>query len=67
LGRGVPCRRIGVRSGEALAPEPKGAWDVFEAFHDARVRLLSDPIIEAVTSGPKAARGGRLVAGQPWC
>jgi hypothetical protein len=45
----VPCRRrIGVRSGE-----PTGARDVFESFHDARVKVPFEPIIEAVTDGPK--------------
>jgi Domain of unknown function (DUF4185) len=38
-----------VRNGEALAPEPKGAKDVFEAFHDARVKVLFEPIVAAVT------------------
>jgi CubicO group peptidase (beta-lactamase class C family) len=40
---------IVVRNGEALAPEPKGAKDVFEAFHDARVKILFEPVVAAVT------------------
>jgi hypothetical protein len=50
----VPSLRlIVVRNGEALAPEPKGARDVFEAFHDARVKVLFEPVIAAVTDGQK--------------
>jgi CubicO group peptidase (beta-lactamase class C family) len=43
---------IVVRQGEALAPEPKGARDVFEAFHDQRVKILFEPIMDAITDGP---------------
>jgi CubicO group peptidase (beta-lactamase class C family) len=44
---------IVVRNGDALAPEPKDARDVFEAFHDARVKVLFEPIIDAVTDRPE--------------
>ena len=44
---------IVVRYGEALAPEPKDAKDVFEAFHDQRVKVLFEPLIAAITGGPK--------------
>jgi CubicO group peptidase (beta-lactamase class C family) len=44
---------IVVRNGETLAPEPKDARDVFEAFHDQRVKVLFEPILDAVTDGPK--------------
>jgi CubicO group peptidase (beta-lactamase class C family) len=40
---------IVVRNGETLAPEPKDAKDVFEAFHDPRVKVLFEPIVEAIT------------------
>jgi CubicO group peptidase (beta-lactamase class C family) len=40
---------IVVRNGETLAPEPKNAKDVFEAFHDPRVNILFEPIVEAIT------------------
>jgi CubicO group peptidase (beta-lactamase class C family) len=39
---------IVVRNGEALAPEAKNPRDVFEAFHDQRVRILFEPILAAV-------------------
>jgi len=44
---------IVVRNGEALAPEPKDAKDVFEAFHDQRVKILFEPIVDAITDSPK--------------
>jgi CubicO group peptidase (beta-lactamase class C family) len=44
---------IVVRNGETLAPEPKDAKDVFEAFHDPRVKILFEPIIDAITDRPK--------------
>jgi CubicO group peptidase (beta-lactamase class C family) len=37
---------IVVRNGETLAPEPKNARDVFKVFHDPRVMILFEPIIE---------------------
>jgi CubicO group peptidase (beta-lactamase class C family) len=43
---------IVVRNGETLAPEPKNAKDVFEAFHDPRVKILFEPVIEAITDRP---------------
>jgi CubicO group peptidase (beta-lactamase class C family) len=44
---------IVVRNGETLAPEPKDARDVFEAYHDQRVKILFEPIVEAITDGAK--------------
>lgn len=43
---------IVVRNGETLAPEPKNAKDVFEAFHDPRVKILFEPILDAITDRP---------------
>jgi CubicO group peptidase (beta-lactamase class C family) len=43
---------IVVRYGESLAPEPKDPRDVFEAFHDARVKILFEPIVAAITDRP---------------
>jgi putative heme-binding domain-containing protein len=47
---------IVVRNGETLAPEPKGARDVFEAYHDQRVKILFEPVIDAITDRSKSAR-----------
>jgi CubicO group peptidase (beta-lactamase class C family) len=44
---------IVVRNGETLAPEPKNAKDVFEAYHDPRVKILFEPIVEAISDRPK--------------
>ncbi len=44
---------IVVRFGEALAPEPKDAKDVFEAYHDQRVKILFEPLLAALTDAPK--------------
>lgn len=44
---------IVVRNGETLAPEPKNPRDVFEAFHDQRVRILFEPVVAAITDAPK--------------
>jgi CubicO group peptidase (beta-lactamase class C family) len=44
---------IVVRNGETLAPELKDARDVFEAFHDPRVKVLFEPVIGAITDRPK--------------
>jgi CubicO group peptidase (beta-lactamase class C family) len=44
---------IVVRNGETLAPAPRDAKDVFEAFHDQRVKVLFKPIIDAIADGPK--------------
>jgi CubicO group peptidase (beta-lactamase class C family) len=44
-----------VRNGAALAPEPKSPRDVFEAFHDARVKVLFEPVLGAITDRPKSA------------
>jgi CubicO group peptidase (beta-lactamase class C family) len=49
---------IVVRNGETLAPEPKNPKDVFEAFHDARVKILFQPIIDAITDLPKDIKKG---------
>src|SRR5438132_6154661 len=47
---------IVVRQGETLAPEPKGAKDVFEAYHDQRVKILFEPVIGAITDRPGQPR-----------
>jgi CubicO group peptidase (beta-lactamase class C family) len=39
---------IVVRNGETLAPAPKNARDVFEAYHDPRVKILFEPVIDAI-------------------
>ncbi|HEY7330877.1 MAG TPA: serine hydrolase [Gemmataceae bacterium] len=61
---------IVVRNGEALAPEPKDAKDVFEAFHDPRVKVLFEPIIEAITernrTRPSPCPTSRAIAGITW-
>lgn len=62
---------IVVRNGQTLAPEPKNAKDVFEAFHDPRVKILFDPIIEAITEKPKQSRiapypTSKVIAGITW-
>ncbi len=44
---------IVVRNGDTLAPEPKNAKDVFEAFHDPRVKILFEPICDAIIDRPK--------------
>jgi CubicO group peptidase (beta-lactamase class C family) len=44
---------IVVRNGGALAPEPKTARDVFEAFHDERVHILFEPVVDAITDRPQ--------------
>src|SRR5262249_59302981 len=46
---------IVVRTGEGLVPEPKDARDVFEAFHDQRVKLLFEPVLDAITDRPKSS------------
>jgi CubicO group peptidase (beta-lactamase class C family) len=44
---------IVVRNGDTLAPEPKGSKDVFAAYHDQRVKVLFEPILDALTDRPK--------------
>jgi CubicO group peptidase (beta-lactamase class C family) len=44
---------IVVRNGDTLAPEPKAPKDVFEAFHDQRVKILFEPVLDAITQRPK--------------
>jgi CubicO group peptidase (beta-lactamase class C family) len=62
---------IVVRNGETLAPEPKNARDVFEAYHDQRVKILFEPVIDAITDRP--GRSGtapyppsRVITGITW-
>jgi CubicO group peptidase (beta-lactamase class C family) len=62
---------IVVRNGETLAPEPKDARDVFEAFHDQRVKILFEPILDAITDGPRRPGAApyppsRAVTGLAW-
>jgi CubicO group peptidase (beta-lactamase class C family) len=53
----VPCLNlIAVRHGEALAPEPKDAPDVFAAFHDQRAKILFEPLIDAIADRPRQSR-----------
>jgi putative heme-binding domain-containing protein len=42
---------IVVRNGETLAPPPADAKEIFEEFHDARVRILFEPLIEVISDG----------------
>jgi CubicO group peptidase (beta-lactamase class C family) len=44
---------IVVRNGAALAPEPSNPKDVFEAFHDQRVKILFEPVLDAIIDRPK--------------
>lgn len=39
---------IMVRNGQTLEPPPPGASDVFAAYHDARAKILFEPLVEAV-------------------
>jgi CubicO group peptidase (beta-lactamase class C family) len=55
---------IVVRNGEALAPEPKDARDVFEAFHDPRVKVLFEPILDAIAGAPYPP--SRAITGLAW-
>ena len=62
---------IVVRNGETLAPEPKDARDVFEAFHDARVKTLFEPVIDAITDRPKQSGAvpyppSKVITGITW-
>jgi CubicO group peptidase (beta-lactamase class C family) len=41
---------IVVRNGEQLAPDIDNPRDVFEAFHDQRVKVLLEPILDALTA-----------------
>jgi CubicO group peptidase (beta-lactamase class C family) len=46
----VPSQNlIVVRNGQALAPERKNPRDVFAAFHDQRVKILFEPVLDAIT------------------
>jgi CubicO group peptidase (beta-lactamase class C family) len=44
---------IVVRNGAALAPEPSNPKDVFAAFHDQRVQILFEPVLDAIIDRPK--------------
>ncbi|SRR5579883_1915653 len=62
---------IVVRNGETLAPEPKNAKDVFEAFHDPRVKILFEPVIDAITDIPKRSSAApyppsKMIKGIRW-
>lgn len=43
---------IVVRNGQELAPEPKDAKDVRAAFHDERVKILFEPLVDAIVHEP---------------
>jgi CubicO group peptidase (beta-lactamase class C family) len=45
---------IVVRNGETLAPEPPHPKDVFEAFHNQRVTILFEPLLDALTASSPA-------------
>jgi CubicO group peptidase (beta-lactamase class C family) len=67
----VPSRNlIVVRTGETLAPEPKDARDVFEAFHDQRVKILFEPVLDAITGGERSEGPpyppSKAIAGITW-
>jgi CubicO group peptidase (beta-lactamase class C family) len=49
---------IAVRNGEALASEPPDARDVFEAFHDQRVKILFEPLLDAISDRPPPSPAG---------
>jgi CubicO group peptidase (beta-lactamase class C family) len=61
---------IGVRLGETLAPEPKNPRDVFEAFHDQRVKILFEPLVAAVTDSPRTGAApyphSKTITGLTW-
>ena len=62
---------IVVRNGETLAPEPQNPRDVFEAYHDQRVKILFEPLIEAVRDRPAPARAApyppsKVITGITW-
>jgi CubicO group peptidase (beta-lactamase class C family) len=61
---------IAVRNGETLAPERRDAKDVFEAFHDQRVKILFEPLVEAITDGPKQSAApyppSKAITGLDW-
>ncbi|MGH7225222.1 MAG: serine hydrolase, partial [Gemmataceae bacterium] len=62
---------IVVRNGETLAPEPKNAKDVFEAFHDPRVKILFDPLCDAITDRREQSRTtpyppSKVITGIAW-
>jgi CubicO group peptidase (beta-lactamase class C family) len=62
---------IVVRNGQSLGPEPKDPKDVFEAYHDQRVKILFEPLIDAVTDRPRPASAApyppsRAIVGLTW-
>jgi CubicO group peptidase (beta-lactamase class C family) len=61
---------IMVRNGTTLAPPPKGARDVFEAYHDEREKILFEPLIEAVVGRSKSTAApypaSRVISGVSW-
>jgi CubicO group peptidase (beta-lactamase class C family) len=62
---------IVARNGETLAPEPKDPRDVFEAFHDARVKILFEPILDAIMDRPQSAGAApyppsKVITGIAW-
>jgi CubicO group peptidase (beta-lactamase class C family) len=52
---------IVVRNGETLAPPVKDAKDVFEAYHSQRVKILFEPVVDAITD----AKSSRLAPPAP--
>ena len=41
-----------VRNGDTLAPPPADAADVMQKFHDPRVKILFEPLVDAITDRP---------------
>jgi CubicO group peptidase (beta-lactamase class C family) len=62
---------IVVRNGETLAPEPPNPRDVFEAFHDQRVKILFEPLVEAISDHSAKTRTtpyspSKVITGMTW-
>ncbi|HEY2784227.1 MAG TPA: serine hydrolase, partial [Fimbriiglobus sp.] len=58
---------IVVRCGDLLAPEPKNAKNVFEAYHDARAKILFEPVVAAITDRRKPPYPpSRVITGLEW-
>jgi CubicO group peptidase (beta-lactamase class C family) len=62
---------IVVRNGETLAPPPRDAKDVFEAYHDPRVKILFEPVLDAISDRPRQTRAApcppsKVITGITW-
>jgi CubicO group peptidase (beta-lactamase class C family) len=56
---------IVVRNGQTLAPPPKDARDVFAAYHDPRVKILFEPVIDAIRD-PAPYPPSKVITGIAW-